>query len=263
MENTTTTEIKAARAAGFSTLADYRNSLAPPATAELTEWEAYRASGFSTLEEYRLDKARRAEKAARRPKQDVLAESRASGLEQALIRGVVAAHRLDWLTQRLIELSGLLLANQPKAHGTVALELHQCGRDCLGCPHPRWVQYTWPQTPQQVAAAKEARDAENADVPAHAKNTTPLRFKQTGDARMLTVNLSTKKQDPAQKLLKTENRPYLLGLVAEVKAVIKERAELIETFSGMRRFTDRVDVPAYNAVVQHLIDSGRVSADEA
>lgn len=255
MENTTTTEIEEARAAGFVNLAGYRNSLAPPAAAELTEREAYRASGFSTVEDYRIDKARKAERAARRPKQDVLAESRASGLEQALIRGVVAAHRLDWLTQELISISQLLLQNQKKGHGTVAMELHQCGRDCLGCPHPRWVQYVWPHTHQQVAAAKAARATENEALPDHVKNRTPLRFSQTGDARMLTINLGTKKLDPAQKLPKTENRAYLLALVAEAKAVIKERAELVAMFSVLRKFTDRMDIDKYNQVVQRLIDS--------
>lgn len=48
------------------------------------------------------------------------------------------ADRIERINARLIEISGELRESQPSSPGSVTLDHVECGRSCLGCPHPRW-----------------------------------------------------------------------------------------------------------------------------
>jgi len=45
------------------------------------------------------------------------------------------------LNARLFELARQIKKSQPKRHGAVLLQLNNCGRGCIGCPHPRWQRW--------------------------------------------------------------------------------------------------------------------------
>ncbi|MHB1666172.1 MAG: hypothetical protein ACYCUK_01940 [Thiomonas sp.] len=51
--------------------------------------------------------------------------------------------RLQEIEDTLRELRQLLREDQPKKDGVVLLELADCGKKCLGCPHVRWKQWRW------------------------------------------------------------------------------------------------------------------------
>lgn len=58
-------------------------------------------------------------------------EERISDIERAM----------ESTNARLSELAGQIRSSQPKSHGAVLLQLSNCGRGCMGCPHPRWQKW--------------------------------------------------------------------------------------------------------------------------
>lgn len=59
----------------------------------------------------------------------------------AISFGEELAHVLWDYDNHLIYLREQIRLAQPRTHGAVLLELVGCGKDCLGCPHPRWVKW--------------------------------------------------------------------------------------------------------------------------
>lgn len=50
-----------------------------------------------------------------------------------------ALHRISEINDRLEDLTDLIKKSQPKKPGAITLHLYGCGKDCLGCPHPKWL----------------------------------------------------------------------------------------------------------------------------
>lgn len=59
----------------------------------------------------------------------------------------VVQDSLDQINRRLEELRVLFEDAQHKQHGAVTFSLSDCGRGCLGCPHPYW--YRWVSRPSR------------------------------------------------------------------------------------------------------------------
>lgn len=113
--------------------------------------------------------------------------------------------RMHYLNARLLELQADIKACQPRATGSVCLELYGCGRGCTGCPHPRWVQYLWTQ---ETTARK---------------------------SHMLSINLDRKGADPALVIPRTASySAYLRELICEAKAVQAERSQLLAAVPILR-----------------------------
>lgn len=124
--------------------------------------------------------------------------------------GVAAYTYLQELNQRLIVISRALFEHQPQyekaiklGRPSIALELYLCGKQCLGCAHPRWIRYEW-----------------------YARKPTlnnPHEFAPYG---------RTLQSDPVLSVSKSaRNREQLLALVREAKALIATRKKLISRFS--------------------------------
>ncbi len=54
-----------------------------------------------------------------------------------------ATRAIDIINRELESSRQKLRDLQPIKHGSVQLELHNCGKDCKGCPHPRWKVWKW------------------------------------------------------------------------------------------------------------------------
>lgn len=54
-----------------------------------------------------------------------------------------AVTRIHEINTRLTEIAQVLRDIQLKRDGVILLELYDCSRNCLGCPHPRWIQWKW------------------------------------------------------------------------------------------------------------------------
>lgn len=125
--------------------------------------------------------------------------------------------RLFGFNQRLLEIHHELRECQLKYelaveldHASIALELYNCGKGCLGCPHPRWLRYHWTEVQLTL------------ENPEH-------KFKAVGRP----IN------SPVQAIpRKAKNRTLLLSLVREAQHIIKERAKLLKLFSKLRAFAE-------------------------
>ncbi len=53
--------------------------------------------------------------------------------------GPVSLDRITEINFRLDLISELIKLNQPRKPGAITLHLYGCGKDCLGCPHPKWL----------------------------------------------------------------------------------------------------------------------------
>lgn len=116
----------------------------------------------------------------------------------------VLLEQLHVMNSRLVELYEEIKAVQPVANDSVCLELYPCGAGCVGCPHPRWVQYRW-------------------------------RARPSGDAVLLSLNLSAKEKDPV--LAVPRGKPHskaTSALIREAKSILIKRTRLIALFRSMR-----------------------------
>lgn len=137
--------------------------------------------------------------AARARESAIAAEGRVEELLDFSLR------QLHYVNTRMTELQAELKAAQPKASGSVCLELYTCGPGCSGCPHPRWMKYTW---------TKET---------------------QSKPARLIARDLSAKKQDPVTVLPRaTEHYQKTAELIREAKAILKARANLLSCLKSLR-----------------------------
>lgn len=119
------------------------------------------------------------------------------------------------LTGFLFEIQAEIKAAQAKTSGAVCLELYGCGDNCLGCPHPRWVQYYW-----------------SPDRPGR-------------DGILKCINLDKADKDPARLIpRKGKNADELRALIAEAKEIIEERAALIAALRTLRPYARRNDALA-------------------
>jgi hypothetical protein len=59
--------------------------------------------------------------------------------------GGQAAREILLLNRKLMWIADELKRIQPKAPGSVLLDLRDCGRGCMGCPHPRWIKWFAPK----------------------------------------------------------------------------------------------------------------------
>lgn len=95
----------------------------------------------------------------------------------------------------------------------IALELYNCGKDCLGCPHVRWIRYHW----TEVALTKAN--------PEH-------KFRAVGHLL---------KSNPVLSIPRgAKNRQELVSLVHEGQEICQERAKLLRLFSQLRKFMPAV-----------------------
>lgn len=149
-----------------------------------------------------------------------ITQAHASALSAENQTETVLTGALDWLHQvntRLIELHGEIKASQPNANGAVCLELYPCGSDCTGCPHPRWVKYRWANSPGRPA-------------------------------RLIGSNLGAQKKDPVLSLGRlTPGYTETTALFREAKALIAERAELLEIVRKLRYFQQRRTIKGLRA----------------
>jgi hypothetical protein len=112
--------------------------------------------------------------------------------------------RLHTLNSRLAELHDEIKAVQPVASGAVCLELYPCGKGCTGCPHPRWVKYTW--------------------IPG-----------KDDKAVMLGINLDAQKKEPVLALArKDKHYKPTVTLIREAKSILEERSKLLACVRTMR-----------------------------
>ena len=95
-----------------------------------------------------------------------------------------------------------------KDRASIALELYNCGRGCIGCPHPRWVRYHWIEVPLTLANPDYRYRAAGRPV-AHPVQSIPR---------------------------KARNYEQIAGLVRDAQNVIKERAKLLRLISKLRAF---------------------------
>ena len=54
-----------------------------------------------------------------------------------------ATNRLAQIITRLRVIQEALRDKQPKKSGAVLMYLYPCGKDCLGCPHIHWKQWSY------------------------------------------------------------------------------------------------------------------------
>jgi hypothetical protein len=129
----------------------------------------------------------------------VAAETR---VEQTLFK---VLDRLHALNARLIALDGEIKQAQPVASGSVCLELYPCGPGCAGCPHPRWLKYTW---------TEGTSDKEGV---------------------LVGVNLDAKGRDPVLTLARgTPHYAKTAALIREVKSILIERKKILASVRSMR-----------------------------
>lgn len=123
---------------------------------------------------------------------------------EVLLDGVL--DRLHFLNTRLEKLHDEIKAAQPKASGSVCLELYPCGPRCTGCPHPRWVKYNWVQG-------------------------------SGGKQVMVSINLDAKKKEPILALARKEKHyPATVLLIREAKSILEERSKLLAGVRALRTF---------------------------
>lgn len=116
--------------------------------------------------------------------------------------------RIDTINARLKELANEIKKSQPNnVAGAVTLHLYDCGKGCLGCPHPKWLSWF-------------------------------LR-KKPGTESNETFFLSSAVKNPLRRLKRTgffeESYPKTRLLVEEALAILDERARLVETVSRLNR----------------------------
>lgn len=128
--------------------------------------------------------------------------SEAEGKVELLLSAALA--RLQEVNQRLIELVIAIKKAQPKSR-SVCLELYPCStKGCRGCPHPRWVRYTW----------KPHKDPSKRDI-------------------LIAVNLSAAKREPILTLeRKAPHYKATATLIREAKALIEKKSTII---AGLKR----------------------------
>lgn len=139
-------------------------------------------------------------------------ESRALATRQAALKAENAVETLFHHVQdqlhgynlRLLELHDEIRRIQPRKTGSVCLELYACGPGCRGCPHPRWMRYSW---------------------------TAPKNGKP---GVMRAINLSAKNQDPILVLSRgAPEYPQVAELIREAKSILKLRARLLTAIRAM------------------------------
>ncbi|MBK3779861.1 hypothetical protein G3A43_06310 [Paraburkholderia aspalathi] len=129
----------------------------------------------------------------------IAAETR---VEQTVLK---VLDRLHVINTRLVALHGEIKQAQPVASGSVCLELYPCGPGCAGCPHPRWVKYTWTEgTPDKPGI-------------------------------MLGINLDAQNRDPVLTLArKAAHYPQTAKLIREAKTILDERTKILASIRGLR-----------------------------
>lgn len=113
--------------------------------------------------------------------------------------------RLHALNTRLVALHGEIKQAQPVASGAVCLELYPCGPGCSGCPHPRWVKYTWTEE-------------------------TPSK-----PSMLLGINLDAKERDPVLTLARgAPHYEKTAALIREAKSILIERKKILASVKTLR-----------------------------
>lgn len=128
-------------------------------------------------------------------------------IKPVAIRSIdMAFARINEINYRVEELAEEIKSSQKEYVGAVTLNLYDCGKDCLGCPHPKW----------RFWFARKV----------HPKSTE-------------TILLSTQVKYPLKRLLKkgphAENYEATRLLVKEAVDLFKERTEILQTISNMNR----------------------------
>lgn len=106
--------------------------------------------------------------------------------------------------RRLHDLADAISTTQGVKNGSICLEFFSCGVGCIGCPHPRWVQYKW-------KASEDERG--------------PL----------MGINLDSAKREPVLCLSrKSPTFEATAELMRQAKDVIKDRSNLIAAVRTLR-----------------------------
>lgn len=112
--------------------------------------------------------------------------------------------QLNHYNAELIKIESALKTLQPKRSGVVLLELYNCGQQCRGCQHPRWVQWS---------------------------------SKIVGSDRLFVRHIL--QTEPVRKLKKSgpfeENYDKVKSLVKYAKHIIEKRAKLLESIGNLSR----------------------------
>jgi len=116
--------------------------------------------------------------------------------------------RVEEINIRLRELTGEIKKSQPNhVAGAVTLHLYDCGKGCLGCPHPKWLSWFLREKP--------------------------------GTETKETIFLTNAVKNPLRRLKRTgffsETYPVTRLLVEEALALVDERTRLIEAVSRLNR----------------------------
>lgn len=114
--------------------------------------------------------------------------------------------RIKSINMRLMALTTEIKESQPKTGGAITLHLYDCGKECMGCPHPTWLHWF-------------------------------LRKKNPGNTE--TIMLSTKIDNPMRRLKRTGEFVNTFEktrlLVQEALNIIEERSNLVEAISRLNR----------------------------
>lgn len=132
-------------------------------------------------------------------------------VEQILDAALDALHAYN---QDLLQLRDQLATCQPKGEGWVALELWECGRGCLGCPHPRWVKHI-------------------------------LITDKKGESRPVCINLSAEKRDPVLAVpRKAKYYTEAVRYIRTIKEVLDRRSKLLKAVSAVGEHLSRAKAGA-------------------
>lgn len=106
---------------------------------------------------------------------------------------------------RLLQIAEQLRELQPTRNGSLVLDFYACGKNCLGCSHPRWIQWSTPRFP-------------------------------VGNTGWVGHRLKAQ-DDPSRRIRRTglfkEHYEARRNLVKDAKVIIADRGELIQRASRL------------------------------
>lgn len=126
--------------------------------------------------------------------------------QSAAAAGGLAAQELLMLNRKLIWVQARLRQVQPKSPGSLLLDLQDCGRGCMGCPHPRWLKWFAPSGTNELKL-----------LGARIKGDPSLSLSRSG--KFLPVYQES------------------LALVAEAKRLLKQRTSLVSALRSLAAIT--------------------------
>lgn len=162
--------------------------------------------------------------------QETSGETRKKETGKNAIEEVKARHRdalnavyvsLVKINRRLVELQKLIEDAQHKKHGSLTLSLCECGRKCLGCPHPTWLK--WIDKTQIKRRAPQSGG-----------------YKETNPRKLF---FAVKTKEPARIIAQSRAvKDHTAAMfVAEAKTLIESRKKIVDRLSLVLRESSKVE----------------------